>query len=106
MLTARSDAKGAEAVATDQGGVSRGLVEHRLLDLADLDSVRSFASAFARDGDLDVLVNNAGVMSPPRVLTPKASSPSSPPTTSATSPSTGLLFATSSAKSRTPGSSR
>lgn len=36
------------------------------LDLADLDSVRSFADTFkSRYGQLDLLVNNAGVMVPP-----------------------------------------
>jgi NAD(P)-dependent dehydrogenase (short-subunit alcohol dehydrogenase family) len=40
------------------------------LDLADLASVRSFAESFAADHDhVDVLVNNAGIMAPPRRLT-------------------------------------
>jgi NAD(P)-dependent dehydrogenase (short-subunit alcohol dehydrogenase family) len=39
----------------------------RELDLADLDSVRAFAEAW--DRDLDVLVNNAGVMAVPRART-------------------------------------
>ncbi len=39
----------------------------RELDLADLESVRSFAEGFADDHDeLHVLLNNAGVMAPPR----------------------------------------
>ncbi|MEA2293434.1 MAG: hypothetical protein QOE86_1073 [Solirubrobacteraceae bacterium] len=37
--------------------------EVRELDLADLSSVRAFAAAW--QGDLDVLINNAGVMVPP-----------------------------------------
>ncbi|MFD1032330.1 oxidoreductase [Metaplanococcus flavidus] len=41
-------------------------IEIRLLDVADLASVRSFASGVLRDfGSLDLLVNNAGVMMPP-----------------------------------------
>jgi NAD(P)-dependent dehydrogenase (short-subunit alcohol dehydrogenase family) len=40
-----------------------GAVEVRPLDLADLGSVRAFAGAW--EGDLDVLVNNAGVMATP-----------------------------------------
>lgn len=42
-------------------------LEVRQLDLADLSSVRSFAEGLLADGaTLDVLVNNAGVMIPPR----------------------------------------
>jgi NAD(P)-dependent dehydrogenase (short-subunit alcohol dehydrogenase family) len=42
----------------------------RELDLADLGSVQAFAEQFATDHDqLDLLVNNAGVMAPPRRLT-------------------------------------
>ena len=68
VLTARSDAKGAGAVARIKAELPGASVEYRVLDLADLDSVRSLASALRADGDLDVLVNNAGVMAPPRRL--------------------------------------
>ena len=54
MLAVRDAAKGqraAEAIG--------GRTEVRVLDLADLASVRAFADAWT--GDLDVLVNNAGV---------------------------------------------
>ena len=40
-----------------------GAVEARALDLADLASVRAFADGW--DGDLDLLINNAGVMAVP-----------------------------------------
>ena len=40
-----------------------GVTEVRELDLADLDSVRRFASEW--DGDIDLLINNAGIMIPP-----------------------------------------
>jgi NAD(P)-dependent dehydrogenase (short-subunit alcohol dehydrogenase family) len=44
----------------------------RLLDLADLDSVRTFAGeVIEAHEDLDLLVNNAGVMMPPRSVTPR-----------------------------------
>src|SRR5829696_5856345 len=41
--------------------------EVRKLDLADLSSVRAFADAW--EGDLDVLINNAGVMALPKKQT-------------------------------------
>jgi NAD(P)-dependent dehydrogenase (short-subunit alcohol dehydrogenase family) len=44
-----------------------GAAEVRRLDLADLESVRGFAAEF--DGQLDRLINNAGVMAPPRRTT-------------------------------------
>ena len=44
-------------------------LEVRALDLADLSSVRAFADGIVADGRLDVLVNNAGVMAPPKRLT-------------------------------------
>jgi NAD(P)-dependent dehydrogenase (short-subunit alcohol dehydrogenase family) len=40
-----------------------GETEVRELDLADLASIRAFASAW--DGEIDLLINNAGVMVPP-----------------------------------------
>ncbi|MCW2581932.1 MAG: Oxidoreductase, partial [Klenkia sp.] len=53
---------------TERGGAAArsitGDVEVRRLDLADLASVREFASAWS--GDLDVLVNNAGIMMVPQ----------------------------------------
>ena len=43
-----------------------GTVEVRQLDLGDLDSVRVFATAFRQKYDqLDLLINNAGIMMPP-----------------------------------------
>ncbi|WP_327681872.1 SDR family NAD(P)-dependent oxidoreductase [Kitasatospora sp. NBC_00458] len=47
-------------------------LEVRRLDLADLDSVRAFADRLRADHPrLDALVNNAGVMAPPRTLSPQ-----------------------------------
>jgi NAD(P)-dependent dehydrogenase (short-subunit alcohol dehydrogenase family) len=45
----------------------RGDTEVRRLDLADLSSVRSFAAGL--DRDIDVLINNAGVMAVPKGVT-------------------------------------
>ncbi|MER7275610.1 oxidoreductase [Dactylosporangium sp. NPDC000244] len=47
----------------------QGSTELRRLDLADLDSVRALSKALHDErGTIDVLVNNAGVMMPPRRL--------------------------------------
>jgi NAD(P)-dependent dehydrogenase (short-subunit alcohol dehydrogenase family) len=58
ILACRNTAKGDAAAAEMTGDV-----EVRPLDLSDLDSVRAFASTV--DGQLDTLINNAGVMAPP-----------------------------------------
>jgi NAD(P)-dependent dehydrogenase (short-subunit alcohol dehydrogenase family) len=70
LLTARSEAKGSDAVARIKAAHPGATVEYRLLDLADLDSVHRFADAITQDGTAaDVLINNAGVMMPPRRIT-------------------------------------
>jgi NAD(P)-dependent dehydrogenase (short-subunit alcohol dehydrogenase family) len=72
LLAVRNQAKGRDAVARITAGQPDAAVEFRPLDLADLDSVREFAAAILADGiAVDVLVNNAGVMFPPRRLTPQ-----------------------------------
>jgi NAD(P)-dependent dehydrogenase (short-subunit alcohol dehydrogenase family) len=58
VLAVRDVARGEQAAA----GLP-GEVEVRRLDLADLSSVRAFAAGWT--GDLDVLVNNAGIMMVP-----------------------------------------
>jgi NAD(P)-dependent dehydrogenase (short-subunit alcohol dehydrogenase family) len=58
VLAVRDTSKGERAAAS-----IGGRAEVRQLDLADLASVRAFADAW--DGDIDVLVNNAGVMAVP-----------------------------------------
>ena len=58
VLAVRDVARGEQAAAGLQGDV-----EVRQLDLADLASVRAFAGAWT--GDVDVLVNNAGIMMVP-----------------------------------------
>jgi NAD(P)-dependent dehydrogenase (short-subunit alcohol dehydrogenase family) len=58
VLAVRDAAKGEAAAAA-----MPGRAEARLLDLADLASVRAFAAAWK--GDLDLLVNNAGIMAVP-----------------------------------------
>ncbi len=58
VLAVRDLERGRSAASTVPGPT-----DVRRLDLADLASVREFAEAW--DGDLDVLVNNAGVMATP-----------------------------------------
>src|SRR5260221_11626667 len=62
VLAVRSPDKGATAAAAMPGET-----EVRRLDLASLASVREFAAAW--DGDIDLLINNAGVMAPPLTRT-------------------------------------
>ena len=72
VLAARNEVKGLDAVARINAEQPRAAVEFRALDLADLESVRAFAASIARGGSaVDVLINNAGVMFPPRRLTPQ-----------------------------------
>lgn len=58
ILAVRSTGRGDEAAATMTGST-----EVRRLDLADLSSVREFAAGIS--GELDLLINNAGVMAVP-----------------------------------------
>jgi NAD(P)-dependent dehydrogenase (short-subunit alcohol dehydrogenase family) len=62
VLAVRDLARGEQAAATLDGDA-----EVRRLDLADLDSVRSFAGQWS--GTIDVLVNNAGIMMVPPGVT-------------------------------------
>ncbi|HWG60453.1 MAG TPA: oxidoreductase [Streptosporangiaceae bacterium] len=72
VLAARSPERGRDAEARLKSAQPDALVEFRQLDLADLDSVREFAAAALAEGLVpDVLINNAGVMFPPRRLTPQ-----------------------------------
>jgi NAD(P)-dependent dehydrogenase (short-subunit alcohol dehydrogenase family) len=62
VLAVRSVDKGRAAAATMPGET-----EVRALDLASLASVREFAAAW--EGEIDLLINNAGVMVPPLTRT-------------------------------------
>ncbi|MFD7933481.1 oxidoreductase [Streptomyces sp. NPDC059755] len=62
VLAVRDPRRGEAAAATVPGSV-----EVRRLDLADLSSVREFAAGWR--GDLDLLINNAGVMNVPEART-------------------------------------
>ena len=65
VLAVRDPRRGEEVAATLSG--VKGRVEVRRLDLADLASVREFADGWR--GDIDVLVNNAGIMIVPEGTT-------------------------------------
>jgi NAD(P)-dependent dehydrogenase (short-subunit alcohol dehydrogenase family) len=63
ILAVRDAAKGDKAAATLPGPGTHAV---RVLDLASLESVRSFASEWQEQGQpIDLLINNAGVMIPP-----------------------------------------
>jgi NAD(P)-dependent dehydrogenase (short-subunit alcohol dehydrogenase family) len=62
VLAVRNIEKGKQAAAS-----MAGKTEVRQLDLSDLGSVRAFADAW--EGNLDVLVNNAGIMAVPQQRT-------------------------------------
>jgi len=66
----RAEAARQTLLARESGGPGMGAIELLELDLADLDSVVRAANTVAeRHGRLDLLLNNAGVMAPPRQLT-------------------------------------
>ena len=67
ILAGRNPAKGADAVEALSLAVPGADVRFEPLDLARLQSVGAFAARMRQAGEtIDVLVNNAGVMSPPR----------------------------------------
>lgn len=72
VMAVRDEAKGQRAATGLRAAQPDAALELRRLDLADLDSVRAFADGLHADRvRVDVLVNNAGVMMPPRKLTPQ-----------------------------------
>ncbi|MGY0022005.1 oxidoreductase [Streptomyces sp. cg35] len=72
VLAVRDPDKGRAAASSITAGQPDARLEVRRLDLADLDSVHAFADGLrAGHPRVDVLVNNAGVMAPPRTLSPQ-----------------------------------
>ncbi|MEU8236173.1 oxidoreductase [Actinoplanes sp. NPDC048967] len=72
VLAVRDEEKGHRAAAGIAAARPGAELEVRRLDLADPDSVRTFADGMRADhARIDVLINNAGVMAPPRTLTPQ-----------------------------------
>lgn len=69
VVAGRNPVRGAEAVARIAAAAPGGRVRFEALDLASLASVAAFAERLAAQHDrLDILINNAGVMTPPRRL--------------------------------------
>ena len=66
ILAARTETKGREAVELIRRHFPQAKVRAEVLDLASLQSVRSFAAKVGGEAKLDLLVNNAGVMSVPQ----------------------------------------
>ncbi|SCF76896.1 oxidoreductase [Streptomyces sp. Ncost-T10-10d] len=64
LLACRDETRGKEAESRIRTAVTGADVEFVPLDLADLDSVRTFAAAHTPDR-IDLLINNAGVMALP-----------------------------------------
>lgn len=66
-IAGRNPKKGADALRTVQNIVPSATIRFVELDLADLSSVASFAERMKHErNSLDLLVNNAGVMVPPK----------------------------------------
>ncbi len=69
ILAVRDEDKGRRAVAEITAAHPGAELEVRRIDLADLDSVRAFSDRLHADhASVDVLINNAGLMAPPRTL--------------------------------------
>jgi NAD(P)-dependent dehydrogenase (short-subunit alcohol dehydrogenase family) len=70
VIACRDTTKGDRAEAEIQAQVPGADLDVRALDLADLASVRGFVARLTGEHDsIDLLINNAGVMAPPRRLT-------------------------------------
>jgi NAD(P)-dependent dehydrogenase (short-subunit alcohol dehydrogenase family) len=66
IIAGRNGEKGAAAIRTIAATSPRGKLDFELLDLADLASVAACAArVLAQYAQLDILINNAGVMMPP-----------------------------------------
>ncbi|WP_213767879.1 SDR family oxidoreductase [Caballeronia sp. dw_19] len=67
IIAGRNPSKGREAVAHVRQHVTNAIVRFELLDLANLDSIAAFASRLgSKLSSVDILINNAAVMTPPQ----------------------------------------
>ena len=69
LLGCRSEERAAEAIERIEAAVDGADLRFIPLDQGDLASVAAAADLVAEEERLDVLVNNAGIMMPPRELT-------------------------------------
>ena len=70
ILAVRSVEKGTAAAERVRSELPGAKLDVRVLDLASLDSIAAFATTIASDGrPVDILINNAGVMAPPKRMT-------------------------------------
>lgn len=70
ILACRDNAKAEEAVNKMKEETGKGSLEIAILNLNDLTQIEQFASDFKKTHSrLDVLINNAGVMVPPKLFT-------------------------------------
>jgi len=69
IIAGRSPSKGATAVHQIRQSVAQANVSFEALDLASLDSIEAFGQRLRSSrGSLDLLINNAAVMTPPKRL--------------------------------------
>ena len=69
IVLGRNPQKGAESIGRIQQSNPKAKVSFEKIDLADLSSIKSFASRMMAKGQaIDLLINNAGVMTPPKRL--------------------------------------
>ncbi|MGR3660498.1 MAG: SDR family oxidoreductase [Paracoccaceae bacterium] len=67
ILAGRNPEKGAASVAKIKQAVPEAIIRFEQLDLANLENIAAFAERMkGEDVALDILINNAGVMAPPK----------------------------------------
>jgi NAD(P)-dependent dehydrogenase (short-subunit alcohol dehydrogenase family) len=72
IMAVRNEQKGQRALKEIRAELPQASLELRHVDLGDLESVRRLADGITGEGaPVDVLVNNAGIMMPPRSLSPQ-----------------------------------
>jgi NAD(P)-dependent dehydrogenase (short-subunit alcohol dehydrogenase family) len=66
IIAVRNEKKGKKAIEDIKDQYSYAIIKMMILDLANLESVEKFANQFKKEhSQLDILINNAGIMMPP-----------------------------------------